>query len=221
MTDVPFFDPWPDPEEDDAAPDPDVDLPWLPPTHVLGVVVPLDAAAFDSADVVVRVVRAVAYRRGVELTVDVRRRPGSRPPASGPEDWRGLEPRVGVRLADGTRVGHRPEGVPPPPGEDGDGPSLTRTGTEGSGLRHSTSWWLTPFPAGASLEVVVQWTTHGVPESAATLDLAALRRAAEDERELWPPAPRPAGSGAGWFAYAPVSHAVLGPAGDAGPEVED
>ncbi len=69
MTDAPFFDPWPVPESDDAHDNPHLDVLWMPPVHIAGVVVPIAAEVHRREDVVVRVTHVVAYQRGLELNV--------------------------------------------------------------------------------------------------------------------------------------------------------
>lgn len=207
MTDTPFFEPWPDPEPEEERHAPDVDLPWMPPTHVAGVVVPIAAVVFRGPDVVVKVTHAVAYRRGLEVHLGTWQRPGTR--VSSPSylpDWRTQEPRIGVRLADGTRLGHSvtvaPEELP-----EQEAPVLCQTSGSSGGLYSASSWWVHPFPPGDFVEVVVEWEPARVPESSVRLDLEPLRAAAEREDVLWDPAPPPE-EGGGWFAFAPMSGAA-------------
>lgn len=203
MADTPFFDPWPEPEPDADEHQNEIDLPWMPPVHVVGTVVPVAAAVHRSDDVLVQVTHVVACRRGLELHVGTWLRPGARRELSGIGSiWQEQEPRVGVRLADGTRCGHRPAHVEPPDGEPSP-TTFTQTSANGGGLHFATSWWLHPLPEGDTLEVVVRWDHQGVPESSVALDLAPLRAAAEREVVLWDPPPAPGEDGAsfGWFAY--------------------
>ncbi len=210
MADTPFFDPWPEPDQDHDDQQQEVDLPWMPPVHVVGQVVPTAATVFRSDDVAVVVTHVVAYRRGLELHVRTWLRPGTRREPSSTEDlWREQEPRVGVRLADGTRLGHRPAHAAP----DEAGPTTSpfaQTSGEGGGLSSSSSWWLNPVPEGHTLDVVVAWDAQGVPESSVALDLAPLRAAAASETVLWDPPPPGEGAGFGWFAYAPMSGSAYG-----------
>ncbi len=202
MGEPPFFEPYPDPAEE-IGEHHDVDVPWAPPSHAIGVVVPLGVDVFRGQDVVIRATHALVYRRGLEVHVSTWVRPGARRPP-GRHDWPHQDPRVGVRLADGTRVGHDPrlEGHP----ADSDLPYLWMlTSGSGGSLRFDQAWWLHPLPAGDHLEVVAAWEPMGVPESAARFELAALRRAADAEEVLWDPPPPPGADGLGWFAYAPLS----------------
>lgn len=216
MDHAPFFEPWQGLEED-QPPEPDVDVPWMPPTHVAGVVVPLGVDVSREQDVVVKVSHAVAYRRGLELHVGVWIRPGAlRPLSDAAHVWREQEPRVGFRLADGTRLGHRnPHGSESPqlqrPDLQAAPISLAQTGGHGGGLRFASSWWLFPFPQGDGLDVVVQWEHQGVPESTAWVDLDALRQAAAGEDVLWAPPSSPGDGAAAWSGYAPTGGGLREP----------
>lgn len=208
MTGDPFFDPWPEPEDDEPH-HPDVDLPWMPPVHVVGVVVPIGADVHRGADVVVRVTQVVAYRRGLEVHVHTWVRPGVRRDLTSVDQvWHEQEPRIGIRLADGTRLGHRQPHTPAPPDEEPSTSSFTQISGNGGGLTTSAAWWVHPLPDGEALDVVVQWDHQGVPESSARIDLGPVREAAEGEDVLWDPPPSPADQPAGWFAYAPMGGAA-------------
>lgn len=203
MTDEPFFEPWLEPEDDEANEARDLDLPWVPPVHVAGVVVPVATDVHHGADTVVRVTHVVVYRRGLEVHVGAWLRPGTRRSLTSARDlWQEQEPRVGFRLADGTRLGHRPPHGPTSPDLDEPTIGLAHTGGSGGGLSSSSSWWLHPLPAGDTLDVVTQWQRQGVPESSVRLDLAALRRAAEHEDVLWDPPPPPEEGFLGWAGHA-------------------
>lgn len=214
MSDAPFFEPLPEPEEPFDEEEQVVDLPWMPPSHIAGVIAPLDVDVFRSDDVAVRVTHAVCFRRGFELHVSAWVRPGNRPRQPGVHHhWGVEEPRVGIRLADGTRLGHRhphaPMDADPEGAEEAGQPAVSMTQTHGGtqSLRASSGWWLHPVPDGDSLEVVVEWGDAGVPESSARVDLGPLREAAARESLLWDPPPPPE-EGVGWFAYAPMGGSV-------------
>jgi hypothetical protein len=205
MTDAPFFEPWPDPDEDDREDSPELDLPWMPPAHVAGVVLPVAVDAFRGEDLLMRVTHVVAYERGLELHVGTWLRPGTRRPETGEAPfWHVQEPRVGVRLADGTRLGHWPPHGPPPPEADGTRMYFAQLSGNGGGLHSTSSWWVHPLPEGDSLEVVVEWQHQGVPESSAALDLGALRAAAARQDVLWDAPPGPQEGYFGWSAPFPV-----------------
>ncbi len=205
MTDAPFFDPWPDPDPEQEDSQQEIDLPWISPSHVAGVVVPVELDVFRGDNVLVRVSHVVAYQRGFELHVSTWLRPGTRrPDTSQAPFWQVQEPRIGVRLADGTRLGHRPSNDPQPPVK-GPATYFTQLSGHGGGLRSSSSWWVHPLPEGDTLEVVVEWEHQRVPESSARVDLGALRDAAAREDVLWDPPPAPEEGFFGWAGYAPTS----------------
>jgi hypothetical protein len=211
MTDAPFFEPWPDPEVDDGYDNPDIDLPWMPPVHVAGVVVPVAAEAYRGDDAVVRVTHVVAFQRGLEVHVETRLRPGTRRPVAPFDDtWRAQEPRIGILLADGTRLGHRPPHGPPAPDLESTTASLTQLQGHGGGLHFSSGWWLSPFPVGDALQVVVEWEHQGVPESSVRVELGTLREAAARETVLWDPPPEPEEGYFGWAGYSPSSGEASG-----------
>lgn len=235
MTDTPFFEPRPEPAVDLDSQEREVDLPWLPPAHVAGVVVPLATDIHHGDDVVVRITQVVAYHRGLELHVGTWVRPGARGDLSAAAGVFGeQEPRIGVRLADGTRLGHQAPHAPVSPDVEHEidpeiePATFTQTNATGGGLHFSTSWWVHPFPQGEHLEVVVAWEHQDVPETSVLLDLAPLREQAAREEVLWdPPPPVTDGDSFGWFAYAPMSGSVFTsspvlsverPDGERGPE---
>jgi hypothetical protein len=176
MTDAPFFEPWPEPEVDEDSQQRDLDLPWLPPAHVAGVVVPLAADIHRGDDVVVRVTHVVAYQRGLELHVATWVRPGARRDVSTADEvWREHEPRIGVRLADGTRLGHRAPHAPPSPDQEA---SATRWLWHGSTRACPSRRWRST-------------SRRCVPKPGA-------RRCSGS------PPPPAEGDSFGWFAYAPM-----------------
>lgn len=220
MRHTPFFEPLPEPEEFFDEEEQVVDLPWMPPSHIVGVIAPLAVDVFRSDDVAVRVTHAACFRRGFELHVSAWVRPGSQPRRSDHQHhWGFEEPRVGIRLADGTRLGHRHPHAPMDPDSEPAAEaaeaaeaqqhpvSMTQTHGGSESHRASSAWWLHPVPDGDSLEVVVEWVNAGVPESSARVDLVPLREAAEGESVLWDPPPPPE-EGVGWFAYAPMGGSV-------------
>ncbi len=101
MADTPFFDPWREPDQDQDQDDQqqEIDLPWIPPVHVVGQVVPIAATVFRSDDVAVVVTHVVAFQRGFEVHLCTSLRPGTRRPETAEAPfWQVQEPRVGIRL---------------------------------------------------------------------------------------------------------------------------
>lgn len=201
--DEPFFEPYPERDEHEEE-HVEHDWPWQPPRHVVGVVVPLDVTLHRDAEVAAVLTHAVAYGRGVELHVGLWRSPAAAGRASRGDSWHPdhlSSSRLGVRLADGTRLGHR---VGPSPEDDADRSGAGRImlteihGGFGS-LSGAHGVWLAPIPDGNHLDVVVEWPAWGLPESTGRIPLAPLREAADRETVLWNPPPPP---GEGWFGFA-------------------
>ncbi|MGG5258605.1 hypothetical protein [Phycicoccus avicenniae] len=216
MAEQPFFEPWREPEYLDEPPE-ETDIPWMPPAHVVGVVVPLGLDLVRDADTCLRLTSATVFRRGLSLTLASWRRPGTTRSREWPHGPNPDEPRVGLRLPDGTRVGHRS----PFDHVEGREPwTWTQVSGHGGELTAERTWWLHPFPDGEELEVVVAWEGAGVPQTSTRLALAALRRAAEDEVVLWDPPPGPVDGDLGWFAYAPMSGEAFPAPGPPSPDTD-
>ncbi|HYN28253.1 MAG TPA: hypothetical protein VES95_00070 [Dermatophilaceae bacterium] len=207
----PFFLPVPTSEPDvEEGPRSYHDVPFAPPEHVAGVTVALDAPVARTPDTVVRLERVTCYPRGLAIALDTWLRPTTEP---GEVDWRrpgGLEPRVGVQLEDGSRLGADPGGDLPEP--EGDGEAGTPMPPVGIALRESssstalhgtTTVWVFPFPEGDRADLVLAWPARDIDETFVPVDLAALRRAMEGAEMLWP-LPQPENEHFGWFSYGPV-----------------
>lgn len=97
--------------------------------------------------------------------------------------------RLGVQLADGTRLGTDLEGFPHPHQEEPPGPTLVNHGGGGGG--GDRRWelvfklWLWPLPPAGTLDLVTEWRALGIPESRVTLDASVLRAAAGAVQPLW------------------------------------
>ncbi|HMM96795.1 hypothetical protein [Phycicoccus sp.] len=194
-----FFEPWVEPDylgDDEPV---EQDVPWMRPDHVAGVVVPLDLDLYRGPDVVLRLTSVTAYRRGLELTFGTWRRPGSRRAPTDRARWAPDDARIGIRLADGTRLGHESPFAARPETTAG---TWTQLMGSGGPLRSDRTWWLHPVPDDDHLEVVVAWAEQRVPETATRLDLRPLREAAAREEVLWDPPPAIGSTGGGWFGYA-------------------
>jgi hypothetical protein len=109
---APFFEPPLPPPEKMEEPRRFVNHPWTPPINVVPVSVPVDADAFTSDSVVIRVPEIQAFDRGMLLRVEAWVHPGAAVRAVGvhglPE-----EPRVGILLGDGTKLRAGEPGTPP------------------------------------------------------------------------------------------------------------
>jgi hypothetical protein len=207
----PFFLPAPRPEDEPEREPFYPDFAWMRPDNVVAADVPLGIELARTDETVLRLTRARAFGRGLQLEVEWWIRPGSERRADHSHGWEEDEwPRFGVQLGDGTRLGREfaAHGGGADPAEGG--PGLTQCGGSGGGLRGGQDWWLHPMPT-EDFEVVVAWPSRGIDEAWRRIELAPLR-AARDE-VIWPMPPMPEsedGSGFGWFAYAPLSGAVHG-----------
>ncbi|WP_147066477.1 hypothetical protein [Knoellia locipacati] len=206
---APFFEPPLPPADDMEEPGGFVNLPWTPPMNVVPVSVPVDADVFVSDSVVVRVPEIQVFDRGMLLRLEAWVHPEAAVRAAGvhglPE-----EPRLGILLGDGTKLGsgepgHSPDVAPDEPGSP-ERPSLVMNGGGGGELRTTQSWWLHPVPD-RDAELVVEWEALEVPETFVPLDLVAVREASTRARVLWhvPDADYPEG---GWFGWSTIGGSV-------------
>lgn len=97
--------------------------------------------------------------------------------------------RLGVELADGTRLGTGAEFPPPYRESEPDGPVLVNHGGGGGGGPDrwdlTTTLWLWPLPPEGELSLVAEWRSRGIPESRVLLDATAIRSAAAGVQPLW------------------------------------
>ncbi len=213
---APFFAPLPAPRAPEGPEGPYYpDLAFQVPLNVVGVPVPLRLGLARTADTLVVLSHAVAYDRGLTLTVDTWVRPGTEL-SELDHTWEAQRPRFGVLLDDGTKVGHdpaRPWGPSPdvtrtpptpaagnPPQRAVGEPGIVQVSGSADTLTTSTTWWLYPVPAGAGLELVVAWDARGVPETFTRLLLGEIRAAAALAEPLWP-LPQPPEGHHGWAGY--------------------
>lgn len=200
----PFFEPRHPPEQESREQPRFVNHPWMPPLNVVPVVVPLNLDVVTSDLVVVRVPEVRAFDRGMLVEVEAWLHPDAAARVDG-SDGLPDEPRVGLLLGDGTRLGAgetgpSPDAAPEPPDAPTE-PLFVQYGAGSGELRANQSLWVAPVPEG-NAELVVAWDALHVPETYSMLDLAAVREAATRARELWP-LPDSDGEEFGWFAYAP------------------
>jgi hypothetical protein len=185
--------------------------PWSPPINVVPVIIPVETDVIATPQVVIRVHDIQAYDRGMLLRVESWVHPEAAPR---PADVHYLheEPRVGLLLGDGTKLGAPADGPTPDMAAPEPGtvvPIFAPTGGISGELRASQSVWVSPVPDGTA-ELVVAWEALDVPETFLALDLDAVRAASRGARELWsvPDADLEQG---GWFAYAPGGHTAYKP----------
>ncbi|MBP6996862.1 MAG: hypothetical protein KBB39_12055 [Phycicoccus sp.] len=201
MADTPFFAPLPEPtHEPETLSIPPV-FPGQPAWNVDHRVVALNLDVARTDNLLLRLTHVEAQRGGLLFVLHWWQSPSVADPQ---EPWRAAEleqPRLGVVLADGSRLGVDVT-VRPDPFEPG--PALAAAAGQWGGETGWVGRWLYPLPAGDDLEVVVAWTSKGVQETWLHVDLKPLVSAAAETQELWPAPVLPAGDH-GWFAYAPMS----------------
>jgi len=173
-----------------------------PPDDELGVAVSVRQLMASSDDIAVGVTGCVAYSNGFQLSLAIRRRPGTEPPvqhrpgAYPPEPFE-MRARVAIRFADGREgatSGHVPsdemmdfyrswsegkEPVEPP------GPVVRPMGGGGGGTRWDLNYWVWPLPPDGPVTISCEWDAYKIPRASADLDGSALRRAGLSSTKLW------------------------------------
>src|SRR5215470_17655568 len=94
--------------------------------------------------------------------------------------------RLGVMYADGRRTAAT---ASHPLGDDDSDPRrlvMLQGGSSGSPRRWDGDIWVHPLPPGGPVTFVASWPKHGVTETRAELDGAAIREAAQRAVTLWP-----------------------------------
>jgi len=210
---APFFEPpLPQPEEPDELRQ-FANVPWAPPINVVPVIIPVEADVIATPQVAIRVSDIQAYDRGMLLRVEAWVHPEAAPrPADVHAHYLHEEPRVGLLLGDGTKLGAPADGPTPDMAASEPGtvvPVFASIGGISGELRASQSFWVSPIPDG-TVELVVAWEALDVPETFLALELDAVRAASSGARELWP-VPDADLEHSGWFASAPGGHTAYGP----------
>ena len=209
----PFFEPLPVPDDEPEGARVVGNVPWVPPLNVVPVLVPLGVELAATDDVVLGLTHVLVYDRGAELHLQGWLHPEALSRVEGPYGLRS-EPRVGLLLADGTKVGAAADELLPPGSAVAGGTTLSLTAGGSAELRLTQAWWVRPVPT-EPFELVVSWPDVGVPETFITLDGAAMEAASRGARELWP-LPDLEGD-FGWFADAPGDDAAYRPHPNASP----
>jgi hypothetical protein len=169
--------------------------------------VPAEVVLIRTERVAVAVGSVRAYPNGFEFTVHIRLR------REDETSWLGHDPfgrhrprrgtqenddqlRLGILYADGRRAATTGEHWRPP--DDGDDGRLVLQQGGGGGSSRGCDWdfWVHPLPPGGPVTLVTSWLEHGIAESRAELDGAAIRAAARRAVTLWPAEPEfePGGS---------------------------
>jgi hypothetical protein len=187
---MPFFAPLPEPEPAPEEHKPGYFyIPGQRPQHWVPGTGPAGALLARSATTAVVLHVTGSYPQGLALTVQLlfhpehtddvpwRPVPRYRPPREGL--------RLGMQWADGRRVeadtGRGPEEGPGP-----EGFRLVLHGGGGGGLEWLWSGWLWPLPPAEPVDVYVEWSRRGIPETRTEIDLTPVVRWADHAAELWP-----------------------------------
>jgi hypothetical protein len=168
---------------------------------VIPASVPAEVVLIRAEQVAVAVGSVRAYPNGFEFTLRIRLRGEAESSWQGHSDpferhrprrgtqWSDDQLRLGILYADGRRaattgVHYRP------PDDDDDGRLVLQQGG-GGGSSRSQDWdfWVHPLPPGGPVTLVGSWVEHGIAESRAELDGAAIRAAAGRAVTLWPEEP--------------------------------
>jgi hypothetical protein len=166
------------------------------PEAVIPGSVPAEVVLGRTEQVAVAVGSVRAYPNGFEFTVHVRLRQQDETSWQGHSDAfhrsggaDGSQLRLGVLYADGRRAATTGEHWPRP-GDADDGRLLLHKGGGGGGS-YGGEWdfWVHPLPPAGPVTLVAPWLEHGIAESRAELDGAAIRAAAERAVTLWPEEP--------------------------------
>lgn len=168
---------------------------WMQPDHVIPGSVPGELLLIRTERVAVAIGSIRAYPNGFEFTALVRMR-GEAEYGSGwsdPFDRMGRRGntsgdvlQLGLLYADGRRAasggGHF--------GSDkGERVVLLPGGSGGTPQRLDSNFWVYPLPPDGPVTFVASWPEHGVAETRAELDGAAIRAAVARAVILWPEEP--------------------------------
>jgi hypothetical protein len=173
---------------------------WMRSDAVIPGSVPAEVVLVRTGQVAVAVGSVRAYPNGFEFTLHtrLRREDEAGPIVGDPLErhgrWRGGQApgdvlRLGVMYADGRRAattgGHWR------PGDDDDPERLVlhQNGGGGDARRWDGDFWVYPLPPEGPVTFVASWLRHGVAETRAALEGAAIIEAAGRAVILWPEEP--------------------------------
>ncbi|SOD75134.1 hypothetical protein SAMN05892883_4339 [Jatrophihabitans sp. GAS493] len=149
-------------------------------------------------DLAVAISALRVYANGLEFTVSARSRGDVAGQGLLLSGFGGHRPRgqhgsvdrflLGFEFSDGRSVTNV-ESWPPalPDVDDHDGPWLTNGGGGGSDRVADHDFFLAPLPPGERLTLVGAWPSLGIAEFRQAFDAVAIRAAAAQVIELWPP----------------------------------
>jgi len=185
---------------------------WMRSDAVIPASVPAEVVLIRAEQVAVAAGSVRAYPNGFEFTVHIRLRredesgwPGHSDPFARHRPRRGTQRngdqlRLGVLYADGRRAATTgPHSGPPDDADDGR-LVLQQGGGGGSGRSQDWDFWVHPLPPDGPVTLVASWAEHGIAESRAELDGAAIRAAAGRAVTLWPEE-QESGPGGAWRSH--------------------
>ena len=168
---------------------------------VIPASVPAEVVLIRAEQVAVAVGSVRAYPNGFEFTLHIRLRreaESSWPGHSDPFErhrprrgtqWNDDQLRLGILYADGRRAATTGVHYRPPDDDDDGRLVLQQGGGGGSSCSQDWDFWVHPLPPDGPVTLVGSWVEHGIAESRAELDGAAIRAAAGRAVTLWPEEP--------------------------------
>lgn len=189
----------PTPRASQESEEQSVQPPWSgPPEAELGVCLPFSIVIGRSENAVIALRHATAYSTGVEFQLLALARGLQDRDARAlmhEQHFDGGELpdgflRVGLELADYSRVSNLLGRHAAQLEDDPDGPVLFRAGGSGGSagggrVTLKPAYWLWPLPLAGNLRMFVEWPKLAVPLSQIDLDADALIAAAAKSEQLW------------------------------------
>ena len=175
---------------------------------VIPASVPAEVVLIRTEQVAVAVGSVRAYPNGFEFTLQIRLRREAESSWAGHSDpferhrpRRGTQLnddqlRLGILYADGRRAATTGVHYRPPDDDDDGRLVLQQGGGGGSSCSQDWDFWIHPLPPDGPVILVGSWGEHGIAESRAELDGAAIRAAAGRAVTLWPEEPESEPGGA-------------------------
>lgn len=181
---------------------------WMRSDAVIPAPIPAEVVVIRTERVAVAVGSVRAYPNGFEFTLHIRLRGEAESSWAGHSDpferhrprrgtgWNDDQLRLGILYADGRRAATTGVHYRPPDGDDDGRLVLQQGGGGGSSCSQDWDFWVHPLPPDGPVTLVASWVEHGIAESRAELDGAAIRAAAGRAVTLWPeePASEPGGA---------------------------
>jgi hypothetical protein len=204
---------------------------WERPGTVIPGSVPAELILARTDEVAVAVGSVRAYPNGFEFTVHVRARRAD--DAVGDFDpferlGYGRERRaphdalrLGVLYADGRRTATT-AGHPLKRDDNAENLILRHGGGGGDDRSWDSDFWVYPLPPAGPVTLVASWLEHGIAETRAELDGAAIREAAGHAVALWPDEPdRDCTGSSRTGTIGPFVHDEPGPGPEPGDDAAD